>query len=206
MNGRGDDCSDSDTEHSSNLMLNLIRQEEGRGDRPLKKFTHKMRNLTSSSRNIFGDKCASLMRKIDENSSSSGSRSLSGAIYFPGKGLKMRSESNSMLDVRKPPACHRWVSNSDVEKENKKSKGLQKTIHPIVRSVSDDSAMKQSSTQSDARNNRNKHKSDIYVESESAINTQPTTMFSKENDVMEDKHDDEEEVAKSPPQVVFKCP
>ncbi|XP_073841061.1 C2 domain-containing protein 5 isoform X1 [Musca autumnalis] len=178
--GGRDDGSDSDSELSSNLMLNLIRQEEGRGDRPLKKFTHKMRILTSSSRNIFNDKCATLMRKIDENSSSSGSRSLSGIIYFPGKGLKIRSESNSMLDVRKS-ASHRWISNSDVEQkdkeEHKKAKGLQKTIHPIVRSVSDDSAMKHKASESSARHH-NKHKSEIYVESESVLNQrQPSTML-----------------------------
>ncbi|XP_061395250.1 probable serine/threonine-protein kinase DDB_G0282963 [Musca vetustissima] len=204
--GGGDDCSDSDTEHSSNLMLNLIQQEEGRGDRPLKKFTHKMRNFTTSSRNIFGDKCASLMRKIDENQSSSdGSRSLSGVIYFPGKNLKIRSESNSMLDVRKSAGStgsHHWAgsSRSDMlEGGNKKSKGLQKTIHPIVRSVSDDSAMKQSASASHGtcgRNHRNKHNSAIYVESESAINTQPTTTSTTATKMNNESTIESEEVEK----------
>lgn len=168
----GDDCTDSDSEFGSNLMLDLIRQEEGRIDRPLKKFSYKMRNLTSSSRNIFNDKYATLMRKIDENSSSSGSRSLSGIIYFPSRNLKICSESNSMLDVRKPQT-RRWISNNSVKCENSQSKGgLQRTIHPIVRSVSDDSAMKKETSC-----NRNRlpqgNKKSFYMESESAINCIP---------------------------------
>lgn len=135
------DVREADSDPESQLMMDLIRQEEGRGGRRLKKFTHKMKHLTSSSRNIFNDKYATLMRKIDEHSrsSSSGSRSLSSVIYFPTKNVNMRSESNSMLDVRKPKS---WTHHSE---PIKCGKHLQRTTHPIVRSVSDDSAMKQPS-------------------------------------------------------------
>ncbi|TMW51981.1 hypothetical protein DOY81_002971 [Sarcophaga bullata] len=135
------DIRGADSDPESQLMTDLIRQEEGRGGRRIKKFTHKMKHLTNSSRNIFNDKYALLMRKIDEHSrtSSSGSRSLSSVLNFPNKNLNMRSESNSMLDVRK----RKTVAHGEPLKN---SKTLQRTIHPIIRSVSDDSAMKQQSS------------------------------------------------------------
>lgn len=121
-------------------MMDLIRQEEGRGGKRIEKFTHKVKHLTSSSRSIFNDKYASLMRKIDENSrtSSSGSRSLSSVTFFPTKNVNIRSESNSMLDIRKPKS---WTHSAP----KSYGKNLQRTAHPIVRSVSDDSSMKQPS-------------------------------------------------------------
>ncbi|XP_075146094.1 C2 domain-containing protein 5 isoform X1 [Haematobia irritans] len=160
-----DDVTDSESELGSNIMLDLIKQEEGRGDRPLKKFTYKMRNLTNSSRNIFNDKCTTLMRKIDENSSSSGSRSLSGAgIYFPGKHQKNYSESNSMLDVRKP---RNYDITEGENNDNIYHRGLQRTMHPIVRSVSDDSAMKKSL--GSIKSNQHENKNAFTIESESAL-------------------------------------
>lgn len=158
--------SDSEPDYGSQVMLDLIRQEEGRADRCVKKIGRKMRNFTNSSRNIFNEKYTTLMRKIDENSSSSGSRSLSGVIYFPGKNLKPHSETNSMLDIHK---TYRWTSSNSSEVERDKHtvvKGLQRTIHPIVRSVSDDSAMKQPS---DVKHHRGaKHNNTLYAESETA--------------------------------------
>lgn len=136
------DC-DSDPDcGSSNLMFDLIRQEDERGGRSLKKFTHKMKRLTNSSRNIFNEKYTSFMRKIDENSrsSSSGSRSLSSANYFSSKGQSSYSESNSMLDICKNQEVG---PKSSLQYANRT---LKRTIHPIVRSVSDDSAMKKSQT------------------------------------------------------------
>lgn len=134
------DVREADSDPESQLMMDLIRQEEGRGGRRIKKFSHKVKHLTNSSRNIFNDKCALLMRKIDEHSrsSSSGSRSLSSVVYHPSKDASLRSESNSMLDVRRPKTA-------SYSKPLHISKTLQKTTHPIVRSVSDDSAMKQPS-------------------------------------------------------------
>ncbi|XP_013111413.2 C2 domain-containing protein 5 isoform X1 [Stomoxys calcitrans] len=175
-----DEITDSESEFGSNVMLDLIKQEEGRGDRPLKKFTYKMLNITNSSRNVFNDKCATLMRKIDENSSSSGSRSLSSAgIYFPGKNLKIRSESNSMLDVRKISPRNRWTINRYMREEDnlqEHHKGLQRTMHPIVRSVSDDSAMKQTSSCA-AKRNQHEIKNSFCIESESALNSLQTQQY-----------------------------
>ncbi|XP_046804860.1 C2 domain-containing protein 5 isoform X1 [Lucilia cuprina] len=161
------DVREADSDPESQLMMDLIRQEEGRGGRRIKKFTHKMKHLTNSSRNILNDKYALLMRKIDEHSrsSSSGSRSLSSVIYFPTKNVNMRSESNSMLDVRK--AKKSWTHSEPISTGKK----LQKTTHPIVRSVSDDSAMKQPTPSFNTQIHKTTSK-DQRVGSESTISTQ----------------------------------
>lgn len=161
------DLREADSDPESQLMTELIRQEEGRGGRRIKKLTHRMKNLTNSSRSIFNDKYSLLMRKIDEHSrsSSSGSRSLGSVIYFPTKNVTIRSESNSMLDVRKPK---KWLSS-----EPKSCiKTLKRTTHPIVRSVSDDSAMKQPSPSLDGLVHSNKvHPSSERVGSETSTST-----------------------------------
>lgn len=160
------DIRGADSDPESQLMSDLIRQEEGRGGRRIKKFSHKMKHLTNSSRNIFNDKYALLMRKIDEHSrtSSSGSRSLSSVLNFPTKNLNMRSESSSMLDVRKR-------KNLTHDKPLKNPKTLQRTIHPIIRSVSDDSAMTQQSSAFNELIKRNTSKPQKII-SETSLSTQ----------------------------------
>ena len=160
------DIRGADSDPESQLMMDLIRQEEGRDGKRIKKFTHKMKHLTNSSRNIFNDKYALLMRKIDEHSrtSSSGSRSLSSVLNFHTKSLNMRSESNSMLDVRK----RKTLGHGEPLKN---PKTLQRTIHPIIRSISDDSPMKQQSSAYNELLKQNSSKPQI-INSQTSLSTQ----------------------------------
>ncbi|XP_037951366.1 C2 domain-containing protein 5-like [Teleopsis dalmanni] len=131
----------SDTDLTT--MQELIRQEDERGEKSAKKLKHHMKRLTRSSRNILNEKCNSLMRKIgdgNESKSVQSSSSLSLSSLFTGGFMKDdlgASARSSLLTVRKSSfkAKSKATTLKPVQRQSLKS------THPIVRSVSDDSAM-----------------------------------------------------------------
>ena len=117
-------------DEDAEIMLDLIRQEDERGERPSKKLKQHMMKLTSSSRNIFNDKYTSIMRRIGDSAEYKSNQSLSSLF----SSSFIREEGSTSL--------------LDISKRSKYKKGLLqrqtqlKIPHAIVRSISDNSAMK----------------------------------------------------------------
>ena len=49
------------------IMHDLMRQEDERGEKPAKKLRHHMKRFTHSSRNILNEKYNAFMRKFGES-------------------------------------------------------------------------------------------------------------------------------------------
>ncbi|XP_030376593.1 C2 domain-containing protein 5 isoform X2 [Scaptodrosophila lebanonensis] len=95
------------------IMHNLIRQEDERGERTReKKLRHRMRRLTLSSRNVFSEKYATLIRRIEPRIPEHGTHSLS-SIFGGTYDLRpRRSTRKSRFSLSKTtPAIVRSVSN-----------------------------------------------------------------------------------------------
>ncbi|XP_034664373.1 C2 domain-containing protein 5 isoform X1 [Drosophila subobscura] len=109
----------SDTE-DADLMQNLIRQEDERGERIReKKLRHRMRRLTLSSRNVFSEKYATLIRRIEPKIPENATQSLSsifggsgGAVTAPSSFRQRRRRSRFPLNMKSsPPNIVRSISN-----------------------------------------------------------------------------------------------
>ncbi|XP_022211751.2 C2 domain-containing protein 5 isoform X1 [Drosophila obscura] len=109
----------SDTE-DADLMQNLIKQEDERGERCReKKLTHRMRRLTLSSRNVFSEKYATLIRRIEPKIPENATQSLSsifggsgGAATAPSSFRQRRRRSRFPMNMKaSPPNIVRSISN-----------------------------------------------------------------------------------------------
>ncbi|XP_068155466.1 C2 domain-containing protein 5 isoform X1 [Drosophila tropicalis] len=121
----------SDTEDAE-IMQNLIQQEDERGERSRreKKLRHRMRRLTLSSKNVFSEKYATLLRRIEPKIPENATQSLTsifGGLASPGhnsngsRGRRRRTQSRFAL--------------------NRKG-----TLPNIVRSISNDTGVRPTST------------------------------------------------------------
>ncbi|XP_050317871.1 C2 domain-containing protein 5 isoform X1 [Bactrocera neohumeralis] len=98
------------------IMHDLMRQEDERGEKPAKKLRHHMKRFTHSSRNILNEKYNAFMRKFGESveskSPSSTSRSLSSLCASGGlikddattSGSSGRSSTGTAYDLRRRPS------------------------------------------------------------------------------------------------------
>ncbi|XP_069964497.1 C2 domain-containing protein 5 isoform X3 [Bactrocera oleae] len=98
------------------IMHDLMRQEDERGEKPAKKLRHHMKRFTHSSRNILNEKYNAFMRKFGESveskSPSSTSRSLSSLCASGGlikddaiaSGSSSRSSTGTAYDLRRRPS------------------------------------------------------------------------------------------------------
>ncbi|ALC47285.1 CG6454 [Drosophila busckii] len=99
----------SDTEDAE-VMQNLLRQEDERGERTReKKLRHRMRRLTMSSRNVFSEKYATLLRRIEPKIPETATQSLSN-IFGGGASSKRRRRSRFSLSKRSSQAIKRSIS------------------------------------------------------------------------------------------------
>lgn len=109
----------SDTE-DADAMHNLLRQEDERGEcgerTREKKLRHRMRRLTLSSRNVFSEKYATLLKRIEPKIPENATQSLSN--IFGGGGIGAVGIGGS------------------VKRYRKSRYSLNKRTQPIVRSVS----------------------------------------------------------------------
>uniref|UniRef100_A0A0A1WTX3 Uncharacterized protein KIAA0528 n=1 Tax=Zeugodacus cucurbitae TaxID=28588 RepID=A0A0A1WTX3_ZEUCU len=98
------------------IMHDLMRQEDGRGEKPAKKLRHQMKRFTHSSRNMLNEKYNAFMRKFGESveskSPSSTSRSLSSLCASGGlikddatsSASSGRSSTGTAYDLRRRPS------------------------------------------------------------------------------------------------------
>ncbi|KAH8414071.1 hypothetical protein KR222_004764 [Zaprionus bogoriensis] len=106
----------SDTE-DADVMQNLLRQEDERGEHGErtreKRLRHRMRRLTMSSRNVFSEKYATLLRRIEPKIPENATQSLSNIFGAGGSGgSRRRRKSRYSLGKRASPlAIVRSVSN-----------------------------------------------------------------------------------------------
>ncbi|XP_017142130.1 C2 domain-containing protein 5 isoform X1 [Drosophila miranda] len=110
----------SDTE-DADLMQNLIKQEDERGERCReKKLRHRMHRLTLSSRNVFSEKYATLIKRIEPKIPENATQSLSsifggsgGAATAPPSFRQRRRRSRLPMPALKasPPNIVRSISN-----------------------------------------------------------------------------------------------
>lgn len=102
----------SDTEDAE-LMQNLIRQEDERGEKNReKKLRHRMRRLTLSSSKVFSQKYATLIRRIEpkipENATQSLSSIFAGAVAAPSS-FRRRRKSRFPAASSKSSSPHNIV-------------------------------------------------------------------------------------------------
>lgn len=122
------------------IMHNLMRQEDERGEKPAKKLRHHMKRFTHSSRNMLNEKYNAFMRKFGESveskSPSSPSRSLSSLCANGGlikddattSGSSGRSSTGTAYDLRRRPSFK--------AKHKLLGAGAIANPHAILRSVS----------------------------------------------------------------------
>ncbi|KAH8360097.1 hypothetical protein KR093_010669 [Drosophila rubida] len=109
----------SDTE-DADVMQNLLRQEDERGERIReKKLRHRMRRLTSSSRNVFSEKYATLLRRIEPKIPENATQSLSNIFGGSAGSSKRRRRSRYSLSKRASPAIVRSISDDTGAGPNK---------------------------------------------------------------------------------------
>ncbi|XP_060650494.1 C2 domain-containing protein 5 isoform X2 [Drosophila nasuta] len=102
----------SDTE-DADVMQNLLRQEDERGEKTReKKLRHRMRRLTSSSRNVFSEKYATLLRRIEPKIPENATQSLSNIFGGSASSSKRRRRSRYSLSKRASPAILRSISDA----------------------------------------------------------------------------------------------
>lgn len=114
----------SDTE-DADAMQNLLRQEDERGEcgerTREKKLRHRMRRLTMSSRNVFSEKYATLLKRIEPKIPENATQSLSsifggggiGAVGIGGSVKRYRKSRYSLNKRTQPLTIVRSVSNNE---------------------------------------------------------------------------------------------
>lgn len=129
-----------ENEDDAAIMLELMRQEDERGEKQPKKLRQQMAKFTSSSRNLFNDKYSNFLRKLGEGGDSKSPQTSRSLISLFSSGfIKEESSMESSLN-----------GGSLLELAKKSKNQLQrqaqlKSPHTIVRSISDNTAMKQHS-------------------------------------------------------------
>ncbi|KRG01645.1 uncharacterized protein Dmoj_GI22687, isoform B [Drosophila mojavensis] len=100
----------SDTE-DADVMQNLLRQEDERGERTReKRLRHRMHRMTLSSRNVFSEKYATLLRRIEPKIPENATQSLSNLFGAVGSSTKRRRKSRYAMGKRAPQAITRSIS------------------------------------------------------------------------------------------------
>ncbi|XP_030572145.1 C2 domain-containing protein 5 isoform X2 [Drosophila novamexicana] len=102
----------SDTE-DGDVMQNLLRQEDARGEPTReKKLRHRMHRLTLSSRNVFSEKYATLLRRMEPKIPENATQSLSSLFGGAGASGKRHRKSRISMGKRSTQAITRSISDN----------------------------------------------------------------------------------------------
>lgn len=136
------------------IMKSLIRQEDERGEKPIRRFKHHVRRITRSSKNLFNDTYSAFMKKISDTSEKSDSQTsksissmYSNASVVNQSVILVRKDSQQFGRVHRTHHMHADQTHQHFYRRNALiGNELLNSIPPFPRSVSENFGIQNSPT------------------------------------------------------------